>query len=152
MTTLPAQNTSSGRTTDAELAARLRLAVLRLSRKVRQQVADEVTPSQVSVLVSVERTGRPTLGELAAREGVRPPSMTRQVESLVSAGLLRRSVDSGDKRVARVELTAAGRRALQRSRSLRTAYLARKLSRLAPQDRERLAELLPLLEDLVERQ
>jgi DNA-binding MarR family transcriptional regulator len=134
----------------AAMAARLRLAVLRLSRKIRQQVSREVTPSQVSVLVTVERTGSPTLGELAGAEGVRPPSMTRQVEALVSSGMLRRTVDSVDKRVARVELTAAGRRALQRSRSLRTTYLVKRLERLGEDERSRMADLVSLLEQLLE--
>ncbi len=134
----------------AEAAARLRLAVMRLSRKVRQQVAEEVTPSQLSVLVSVERSGSPTLGELAAAEQVRPPSMTRLVDALVDSGLLTRKVEPSDRRVARVELTAAGRRAIQRSRSLRTAYLTKKLGRLAPAQLERLEELVELLERLAE--
>lgn len=135
---------------EAELAARLRLAVGRLSRKIRQQVAGEVTQSQVSVLVSVERLGRPTLGELAACEQVQPPSMTRQVDALETAGMILRSVDDTDRRIARVELTGAGRKFLQRNRSLRNAYLVRRLARLAPEERERLAELVDLLERLAE--
>lgn len=134
----------------AETAARLRLAVLRLSRKIRQQVAQEATPSQISVLASVERHGTPTLGELAAAEQVRPPSMTRQVDTLVSAGLLARTVDAQDRRVARVELTHAGQKALARSRSLRTAYLVKRLSSLGEEDQDRLYELVGLLERLAE--
>jgi DNA-binding MarR family transcriptional regulator len=135
---------------DAELAARLRLAVTRLSRRVRQQVAGGMTPSQVSALATVERLGDPTLGELAASEQVRPPSMTRMVVGLESAGLVARSADADDRRVARVRLTAEGRRALQRSRSLRTAFLARRLRRLSPAERDALGELVSLLERLVE--
>jgi len=135
---------------DAELAARLRLSVGRLSRKIRQQVAGEVTQSQVSVLVSVERLGCPTLGELAASEQVQPPSMTRQVDALEAGGLLIRRVDETDRRVARVELTPAGRKFLQRNRSLRNAYLVRRLARLSPTERERLGELVELLEHLAE--
>lgn len=80
---------------EGELAARLRLAVLRLSRQLRQQLVGGVTQSQVSVLSSVERLGSPTLGELAASEKVQPPSMTRQVDALVVAGLLAREVHAG---------------------------------------------------------
>ena len=104
---------------DAEMAARLRLAILRLSRRLRQQVAGGVTSSQVSALATVERLGSPTLGELAASEQVRPPSMTKIVVGLEAAGLVARQVDVDDRRVARVTLTAEGRRVLQRSRSLR---------------------------------
>jgi DNA-binding MarR family transcriptional regulator len=136
--------------TDPELAARLRLAVMRLSRRLRQQVADGATSSQVSALATVERLGTPTLGELATSEKVRPPSMTRIVVGLEEAGLVTRRVDDDDRRVARVMLTAEGRRVLQRSRSLRTAFLARRLRRLSTPEREALGELVGLLELLVE--
>ena len=136
--------------TEAELAARLRLAVMRLSRRLRQQVADGATSSQVSALATVERLGAPTLGELAASEKVRPPSMTRIVVGLEEAGLVTRQIDADDRRVARVMLTADGRRVLQRSRSLRTAFLARRLKRLSAPERQALGELVGLLELLVE--
>jgi DNA-binding MarR family transcriptional regulator len=135
---------------DTELAARLRLAVLRLARRVRQQVAGPVTSSQVSALATVERLGRPALGELAAAEGVRPPSMTRIVVGLEEAGLVTRLVDDEDRRVARVTLTAEGRRVLQRSRSLRTAFVARRVRRLPPAERAALGDLVRLLERLVD--
>lgn len=135
---------------EVELAARLRLAVLRLSRRLRQQVAGGVTSTQVSALATVERLGTPTLGELAASEQVRPPSMTRIVVGLEGAGLVRRQVDDDDRRVARVMLTAEGRRVLQRSRSLRTAFLARRLRRLSDSERGALGELVRLLEMLVD--
>jgi DNA-binding MarR family transcriptional regulator len=136
---------------DSELAARLRLAVLRLSRQVRQQLVGEVTQSQVSVLSSVERLGNPTLGELAASEQVQPPSMTRQVETLVGRGLLAREVNPADRRIARVRLTPAGQRILHRNRSVRTAFMAARLKRLPPAERDRLDELVGLLERLVEK-
>ena len=136
--------------TDPELAARLRLAVMRLSRRLRQQVADGATATQVSALATVERLGKPTLGELATSEKVRPPSMTRIVVGLEEAGLVTRRVDDDDRRLVRVILTAEGRRVLQRSRSLRTAFLARRLQRLSPPERETLGELVRLLELLVE--
>ncbi len=135
---------------ETELAARLRLAVTRLSRRLRQQVAGGVTPSQVSALATVERLGSPTLGELAGSEQVRPPSMTRIVVGLEAAGLVTRQIDTDDRRVARVTVTAEGRRVLQRSRSLRTAFVARRLRRLSEPERESLGELVRLLERLVE--
>jgi DNA-binding MarR family transcriptional regulator len=135
---------------ETELAARLRLAVMRLSRRLRQQVAGGVTPSQVSALATIERLGEPTLGELATSEKVRPPSMTKIVVGLETAGLVTRRGDGEDRRVTRVMLTADGRRALQRSRSLRTAFLARRLRRLSAPERDALVELVGLLELLVE--
>jgi DNA-binding MarR family transcriptional regulator len=136
---------------EGELAARLRLAVLRLSRQLRQQLVGGVTQSQVSVLSSVERLGAPTLGELAASEKVQPPSMTRQVDGLVAAGLLAREVHPVDRRIVQVRLTPGGERTLQQNRSVRTAFVASRLKRLPADERARLAELVGLLEKLVDQ-
>ncbi|HLM96222.1 MAG TPA: MarR family transcriptional regulator [Acidimicrobiales bacterium] len=136
---------------DAEMAARMRLAILRLSRRLRQQVAGGVTSSQVSALATVERLGTPTLGELASSERVQPPSMTKIVVALEAAGLVSRQEDDSDRRIARVKLTAEGRRTLQRSRSLRNAYLVRRLRRLPPEERAALGAAVLLLEHLVEQ-
>ena len=135
---------------EAELAARLRLAVTRLYRPLRQQVSGGLTPSQISALATAARLGEATLGELAAAEQVQPPSMTRMVVGLEAAGLLERLVDPTDGRVVRARVTAEGRRTLQRIRSLRNAVLVRRLQRLAPGERRQLADLVPLLERLVE--
>jgi DNA-binding MarR family transcriptional regulator len=135
---------------EAALAARLRLAVTRLSRPLRQQVAGGLTPSQISTLATAERLGAPTLGELAAAEQVQPPSMTRMVAVLETAGMIGRIGDPADGRVVRVAVTAEGRRTLQRIRSMRNAFLAKRLRGLSDDERRRLAELVPLLERLVE--
>jgi DNA-binding MarR family transcriptional regulator len=135
---------------DAEMAARMRLAILRLSRRLRQQVAGGVTSSQVSALATVERLGTPTLGELASSEQVQPPSMTKIVVGLESAGLVARQEDDSDGRIVRVKLTADGRRTLARSRSLRNAYLVRRLRRLSDEDRAALEDAVRLLEHLVQ--
>lgn len=135
---------------DAEIAARMRLAILRLSRRLRQQVAGGVTSSQVSALATVERLGTPTLGELASSEQVQPPSMTKIVVGLESAGLVARQEDESDGRIVRVRLTADGRRTLARSRSLRNAYLVRRLRRLSDDDRAALEDAVRILEHLVQ--
>jgi len=148
----PTPTSRSASKADGELAARLRLGVLRLSRQLRQQIVGGVTQSQISVLSSVERLGTPTLGELAEAERVQPPSMTRQVETLVERGLLVREVSPTDRRIARVRLTQEGLRTLQRTRSARTAFLAARLKKLPVEERARLEELVGLLEQLVDRQ
>ena len=150
MTSVTDRQPTSADSTDAELAARLRLAVTRLSRRLRQQVAGSVTSSQVSALATVERLGAPTLGELAAHEQVQPPSMTKMVVGLEAAGLVRRREDDTDGRVVRVELTSEGRRTVQRSRSLRNAYLVRRLKVLSDAERAHLGEVVALLEHLVD--
>lgn len=150
MTAVPQPAPGIDRAAEAEVAARLRLAVTRLHRLLRQQVVGGLTPSQISALASAARLERPTLGELAAAERVQPPSMTRMVVGLERAGLLARLVDPADGRVVRVEVTAEGRRTLQRIRSLRNAVLVRRLARLTDDERRQLADLVPLLERLVE--
>lgn len=146
----PAPGTALDPAAEAELAARLRLAITRLYRLLRQQVAGGLTPSQISALATAARLGTPTLGELAAAERVQPPSMTRMAVALEGEGLLTRLVDPADGRVVRAEVTAEGRRTLQRIRSMRNAVLVRRLQRLTPGQRATLAELVPLLERLVE--
>ena len=136
---------------ESELASRLRLAVTRLHRRLRQQTAGGLTPSQASALASIERLGSPTLGALAARESVQPPSMTRIVGALETLGYVSRVVDPADRRVARVATTAEGQCVLQRGRTLKNAFLADQLHRLPDEDREDLGALTALLERLVER-
>ena len=134
---------------DDELAARLRVAVTRLNRRLRQESMTGISPSQEAALAAVKRLGRPTLGELAQAEQVQPPSMTRVVAAMEAAGLIVRSGDEDDRRVSRVELTPKGRATLDRIRSLRTAYLARQIALLSPEERSRAEELAHLLERFV---
>lgn len=134
---------------DDELAARLRVAVTRLNRRLRQQSLAGLSPTQAQMLGTVDRLGRPTLGELAVAEQVQPPTITRLVASMERGGLLARSADEEDRRIARVRLTGEGRRTLQRIRSLKTAFLTRRLAELAPEDRRQLAAVTEMLERLV---
>lgn len=138
-----------GTSGDDELAARLRVAVTRLNRRLRQESMTGISPSQEAALAAVKRLGRPTLGELAQAEQVQPPSMTRVVAAMEAAGLIVRSGDEDDRRVSRVELTPKGRATLDRIRSLRTAYLARQIALLSPEERSRAEELAHLLERFV---
>lgn len=143
------QELAGGDAADAELASRLRLAVTRLHRRLRQQSAGGLTQSQASALASIGQLESPTLGALAARESVQPPSMTRIVAALEAMGHVARVVDTADRRVARVTLTDSGRDVLQRSRSLKNAFLADQLRRLSPEERLGMGELTVLLERLV---
>ena len=144
------QETPAGaRASDDELASRLRVAVVRLNRKLRQQALAGLSPAQASALGTVNRLINPTLGELAAAEQVQPPTVTRLVTSLESAGLVVRETDGLDRRVVRVRMTAEGRRNLQRIRSLKNAFLARRLAALDPADLALAETLTSLLEHLV---
>ena len=134
-----------------ELASQLRLAVARLSRRIRQQAAstgEELTASTQGALASIERLGPITLGELAAVEQVQPPSMTRIVARLEEDGYVTRVVDPTDRRVARAAITDAGRTLLARSRTRKDAYLARRVAEFTDAERALLARALPLLERL----
>jgi DNA-binding MarR family transcriptional regulator len=135
---------------EAELASRLRLAVTRLHRRLRQQAVGGLSPAQTSALASTDRLGAPTLGELASLESVQPPSMTRIIAALEELGLVARIVDPTDRRVVRVQVSDAGRRVLVESRSRKNVYLARQLHRLTPDEREALAGLTAVLERLAE--
>jgi DNA-binding MarR family transcriptional regulator len=135
---------------EAELASRLRLAVTRLHRRLRQQAVGGLSPAQTSALASTDRLGSPTLGELATLESVQPPSMTRIIAALEEKGLVARVVDPTDRRVVRVEVSDAGRRVLVESRSRKNVYLARQLHRLSFDEREALGGLTAVLERLAE--
>jgi DNA-binding MarR family transcriptional regulator len=132
----------------AELAARLRLAVTRLARRLRQQAGSGLTPSMTAALASVERAGSPTIGALAAAEQVSAPTMSVVVRKLEEQGLVARETDAADRRVTRVRITAEGRRSLNRARTRKNAYLSRRLRALDPEDLavlERAAEVLERL-------
>ena len=138
-------------TSDAELASRLRLAVTRLARRLRTQLPGDLSPSQLATLSSVERLGPITLGELSAVERVKPPTMTKIVGCLEEQGLLSRTVDPSDRRVARVEATVEGLRFLDRSRRQKDAYLAERLRGLDADDRAALERAAEVLERLLEQ-
>jgi DNA-binding MarR family transcriptional regulator len=130
------------------VASQLRLAVLRLSRRLRQQAVGEVTASQLSALASIYKHGELSLGELATIERVAPPSMTRIAARLEEQGLVYRRIDSVDRRVARVEISPAGRQLLEETRNRRDAYLAVRVRQLSDEERATLEKAVPLLERL----
>ncbi|MGD0749355.1 MAG: MarR family transcriptional regulator [Acidimicrobiales bacterium] len=136
--------------TDEEVAGRLRMAVNRLQRRLRQESLGGLSPAQASALGSVHRHGGPTLGELAAMEQVQPPTMTRIVASLAEAGMVTRVADVNDRRSARVRSTPLGERTLERMRTRKNAFLVRRLGELGPDEQRQAAELVALLEHLLE--
>ena len=137
---------------ELELAARLRMVVRRMDRRLRQADDQGITPSQLSALATIDRLGPLTLGRLASVERVQPPSMTRIVGNLEEAGLVVRQVDDQDRRVARVIPTAEGRKALARSRTRKNAYLARRIGGLDPREHQLVADAVEVLERLLEEE
>ena len=132
------------------LAARLRLAVTRLARRLRQEAEAGVTPSMLSALSSAERKGSLTMRDLCHAEQVQPPTMTRIVAALVEAGLVVREQDPADGRVAWVTVTTEGRRLLERSRRRKEAYLAKSLRSLEPEELRTLEAAAEILERLTD--
>jgi DNA-binding MarR family transcriptional regulator len=130
----------------APLAGQLRLAVLRLSRRLRQQAVGEITPSQLSALASIAKHGELSLGALASIERIAPPSMTRIAANLEAQGLVVRRSDDVDRRVARVAISDSGRAVLDEIRNRRDAYLAVRIRDLSEEDRDLLAKAIPILE------
>lgn len=135
--------------TDAELVNRLRLAVGRLNRRI-QLASNDIPPLQLSTLVSIEKHGPLRLGELAGREAVTAPTMTRVLAALDERDLIVRTPDPDDARSTRVALSPAGVAALAEVRSRRAALLDARLARLSIGQRALLAAALPALEALVE--
>jgi DNA-binding MarR family transcriptional regulator len=135
---------------DPELAARLRMAVTRLARRLRQEGQTGLTPSQTAALTTVERHGPLTPSEFAAVEGVRRPTATRALASLEAARLIVREPDPADGRSQRVRVSQSGARLLGRMRTRRTAFLARRLHRLDAEEAATLARAAELLERLLE--
>jgi len=135
-----------------ELASRLRLNINRLHRRLRQESLAGLSPAQASALGAVNRLGSPTLGELAAIEQVQPPTMTRIVATLTDSGMVTRVADVADRRSARVRITPAGKRSLERIRTLKNAFLTRRLADLSPTEQARATELIALLEHLLGEQ
>ena len=136
-------------TAESELPGRIRIAVTRLNRRLRQEALAGISPPQESALSAIKRLGEPTLGELAQAEQVQPPTMTRVVASMEAAGLVVRHTDECDRRVSRVALTPRGRATLERIKSRKNAYLARRVATLSPSELARAMDLVALLEQLV---
>lgn len=139
---------------DEDTAVRLRVAIARLSRRLRPTEAGTaagLTPTRISVLLAIVRAERIRLAALAESEGLNPTMLSRAISSLVADGLVARSSDDGDRRAAWVKSTAAGRKLAERMRRERTRALNRALAGLSEDDRWILEQALPALEGLAEQ-
>ena len=132
-----------------ELAAHLRLAVGRLHRRIRIDGRESIPPLQLSALVTVETAGPLRLSELARREAVTAPTMSRVLSALDEQGLVVRSPDPQDARGVLITLSELGATKLNEVRTHRTALVARRLARLDGAQRSALAAALPALEALL---
>lgn len=128
------------------LASKLRLAVVRLNRRLRaQRSGEQVSLTQVSALSTLYKCGPISPGRLADREGVRPPSMTRVIAALEELGYVYRSAHPSDGRQSVVGLTASGEQYVQAAISAREAWLDVRLAELSDDERavlEQAAEII----------
>lgn len=132
-----------------EEAARLRLAVGRLQRRIRIDSGE--SPLQVAALHTIDLHGPLRLTELARREAVSAPTMSRVLSALDDQGLTIRAPDPQDARGVLVTLSSAGRARLNAIRTHRTAFLARRLHHLDSEQRAAIHAALPALEALLEQ-
>lgn len=134
-------------------AARLRMAIVRTSRRLRQEAAGaggELTPTAVAALATVERHGPLTPSELAGIERIKRPTATRTLRGLTEAGLVDRAPDPADGRSALVSVTPEGRERLRRLRGRKNAYLARRMRDLPAADLATLEHAAEILEGILE--
>ncbi|WP_350348083.1 MarR family transcriptional regulator [Agromyces sp. G08B096] len=140
------------RTTLAEQSTELRLAVMRLARRLRQERAEtELSGSQYSALAWTVSEGQLTPGRLAELERVTPPSMNRTVNCLVDAGHLVRTADAGDGRKVLLRATESGEAIVRETRRRRDAWLAKRFAALTPDERETLAKATMILGRLTDQ-
>jgi DNA-binding MarR family transcriptional regulator len=145
----------AAKTTDtsiADTASQLRDAIVRTSRRLRQEAATEtgLSPAMTAALATINRSGPLTPSELAERERVKRPTMTRTLACLEREGLIERTADPADGRSFVVIVNEAGRERLARLRRRKSAYLARRLRKLDPDEVETLARAAELLERMRE--
>jgi DNA-binding MarR family transcriptional regulator len=136
---------------DAEIdVARLRVALARLSRRMRRHELAGLTPTQLAALATIGKTGPMRLGDLAAAEGIAPSTLTRLVTALEESGYVQRTADPSDARASTLAITAHGQEALERIRTETTLMLTASLELLTPDQRSTLAAALPVLEQLAD--
>ena len=140
------ENTASNAT--GPTADRLRLAATRLARILRQQSDAGLTPTQGAALATIQRSGPIPIGALAEVEQVSPPTATKAVDKLYSAGLVERVTDPTDRRVSLVSITPSGNQLLAEIRQRKTAWLTTRLADLDPHERDALAGVVAVLDHL----
>ena len=130
--------------------ARLRVAIARLSRRLRKHELAGLTPTKLSALATVWQAGPLRLGDLAAAERIAPSTLTRLVSALEDSGYVQRCAVPGDARASTLAITPRGREVLERIRQESTVLLRESLLTLTEEQLSALAVALPALEQLAE--
>jgi DNA-binding MarR family transcriptional regulator len=135
-----------GRSDDVD---RLRVVLLRLARRIRANSVGELTPSQFSLFVAVNKHGPTTVGSIADIEHVKPPTASKIIAALETAGLVERAADPDDRRCALIAPTELGRDYLEQVRAAGRTWVAGQLNGLDHDDVATLEQALPALERLL---
>jgi DNA-binding MarR family transcriptional regulator len=133
-----------------QLASRLRLAVARTARRLRQEAGGGLSPTLTAALASIDNHGPLTPSELADRERIKRPTATRLIGTLEEAALVVRTADPGDRRSSLIAITPEGRELMRTLRTRKDLYLAERLRKLSAEDRETLDRAAGLLERMLE--
>jgi DNA-binding MarR family transcriptional regulator len=134
-----------------DLSSALRVAVARLSRRLRaEKEDDELSDSQTATLSFLVREGSGTIGRLSEHERVTPPSMNRTVNALEQAGYVVRTADEVDGRKVVVRPTERGIELVAETRRRRDAWLHQRLRTLTPEQRATLAEAAEIMRGIAE--
>lgn len=128
---------------------RLRLAFLRVARRIRTRSQGDITPSQLAVLGTIIRHERITIGRIAEVEHVRPPSVSKIVAALERAGLVERTADPDDRRCVLISVSAAGLAYADDVRAAGRTWLADRIDTLDADDVAAIEAALPALERLL---
>lgn len=130
-------------------ASDLRMATFKLARRLRaERAVDTMSDAQFAVLATLNVFGPHTLGELAARERVTAPSMTRTVNCLEETGYLARTPDDDDRRKVNITLTDAGRAVVDETVRRRDAWLEASLGELSPEQRDILTQAAHVMREV----
>jgi DNA-binding MarR family transcriptional regulator len=121
-----------------------------MARRLRQEAGTDLGPSQVAALATIERHGPLSPSELAERERIKRPTVTRIAANLEGAGLIERVRDPADGRSSSLSATPRAKALLRRLRARKTAFLARRLDDLDAEDRRTLERAAELLEGMLE--
>jgi DNA-binding MarR family transcriptional regulator len=123
--------------------------VSRMARRLRQEAGGDLSPSLSSALASIDRHGPLTPSELAVRERVQRPTITRILGRLEEAGLVQRTADPTDRRSSLIATTPAGHELMREQRTRKDAYLARQLRALTAEERATLDRAAGILERML---
>ena len=120
-----------------------------MARRLRQEAGAQLSPSQTAALATIERHGPLTPSELAERERVQRPTVTRVLARLEEAGLVERAADPADRRCSLVSISADGSELLDALRARKDAFLSRRIDALDAADREVLERAAAILEQML---